>query len=63
MINGKRVYITLDVDGLDPNVMPATGTPVSGGLSWSFTRQLLQSIFLTDNVIGADVVEVVAGLD
>ncbi len=31
---GKTVYITIDVDGLDPAIMPATGTPDRGGLSW-----------------------------
>lgn len=62
LILGKYVYLTLDVDGLDPSVMPATGTPVSGGLSWSFTRQLLQLIFRESVVIGADIVEVIAGL-
>lgn len=60
-IQGHDVYITLDVDGLDPSVMPATGTPVSGGLDWHFTRELLQEVFQKCHVIGADIVEVIAG--
>ena len=31
---GETVYITIDVDGMDPAIMPATGTPEPGGLSW-----------------------------
>ena len=57
-ISTSNVYITLDVDGLDPSFMPATGTPVQGGLDWYFTHQLLQEIFLSRKVIGADIVEV-----
>ena len=30
----ETVYVTIDVDGLDPAIMPATGTPEPGGLSW-----------------------------
>lgn len=61
LVLDKHVYLTLDVDGLDPSVMPATGTPVSCGLGWSFTRRLLQRIFQDSKVIGADIVEVIAG--
>lgn len=57
-IKTKDVYITLDVDGIDPAHMPATGTPVQGGLSWKFTFDLLKEIFSKKNVIGADIVEV-----
>src|SRR5262245_9216255 len=35
-IRTDRVYLTLDVDGFDPAVTPATGTPVPGGLSWAY---------------------------
>lgn len=57
-IKTQNVYITLDVDGIDPAHMPATGTPVQGGLSWKFTFNLLKEIFAEKNVIGADIVEV-----
>jgi len=33
-VRGKRVYLTIDLDGLDPSIMPAVGTPEPGGLSW-----------------------------
>jgi agmatinase len=53
----KLVYITFDVDGLDPAVMPATGTPVPGGLFWQDAMLLLERIATGRRVVGADVVE------
>ena len=32
---GKQVFLTIDLDGLDPSIMPAVGTPEPGGLSWA----------------------------
>ena len=55
-INGP-VYITFDLDGLDPAVMSATGTPQPGGLSWRETTSLLKAVFATGNVVGWDIVE------
>lgn len=52
-----NVYITIDLDGLDPSIMPAVGTPEPGGLLWYDTLKLLRSIFKRKNVVGADVVE------
>jgi agmatinase len=57
-IRTDRVYLTLDVDGFDPAVAPATGTPVPGGLSWAYGTRLLRELFLAKDVIGADIVEV-----
>jgi len=57
-IQTDDVYVTIDVDGIDPSQMPATGTPVQNGLSWDFTEKLLYEIFKLKNVIGADIVEV-----
>jgi N1-aminopropylagmatine ureohydrolase len=54
----ERVYLTIDVDGFDPAVAPATGTPVPGGLSWAYGTRLLRALFLAKDVIGADIVEV-----
>jgi agmatinase len=54
----ERVYLTVDVDGFDPAVAPATGTPVPGGLSWAYGTRLLRELFQTKQVIGADIVEV-----
>lgn len=57
-IRTDDVYITLDADGIDPAHMPATGTPVQGGLSWRFAFDLLKEVFERKNVVGADIVEV-----
>lgn len=54
----QNVYITFDVDGLDPSVIPGTGTPEPGGLFWDETMNLLRSIGEKRNVIGFDIVEV-----
>jgi agmatinase len=54
----ERVYLTIDVDGFDPTVAPATGTPVPGGLSWAYGTALMRELFRTKDVIGADIVEV-----
>lgn len=51
------VYITLDVDGLDTSIMPATGTPVPGGLGWYRTIDFLRKVYTARKVIGLDVVE------
>lgn len=62
-IANQNVYLTLDVDGIDPSHMPATGTPVQGGLSWQYTLKLLIGLFASKNVIGMDVVEVAPCLE
>lgn len=51
------VYITIDVDGFDPSIMPSTGTPEPGGLDWYRTMRLLKELCSKKNVIGFDVVE------
>jgi agmatinase len=53
-----RVYLSVDVDGFDPAVAPATGTPVPGGLSWAYGTRLVRELFVAKEVIGADIVEV-----
>jgi len=54
---GDPVYITIDVDALDPAIMPATGTPEPGGLSWYEILRLLRAVFARRNVVACDVVE------
>lgn len=54
---GEKVYVTIDVDGLDPAIMPATGTPEPGGLSWRELLQLLRLVTARKTVVAADVVE------
>jgi N1-aminopropylagmatine ureohydrolase len=51
------VYITIDVDGLDPAIMPATGTPEPGGLSWYEILALLRTTIAKKTVVACDVVE------
>ncbi|MFH1236733.1 MAG: agmatinase [Parcubacteria group bacterium] len=53
----SRVYVTIDVDGLDPSIMPATGTPEPGGLSWKQLITLLRFVAQSHTIIGADIVE------
>jgi len=57
-IKTKKVYLSLDVDGIDPSFMPGTGTPVQGGLDWNYTLNLLEKLFEKKEVVGADIVEV-----
>ena len=53
----KGVFFTVDVDGIDPSVLPATGTPVPGGLSWYQTLGLFESVARQRRIIGFDVME------
>lgn len=51
------VFFTLDVDGIDPSVLPATGTPVPGGLGWYQTLGLFESVARQRRMIGFDILE------
>jgi len=53
----ENVYITIDVDGFDPAIMPATGTPEPGGLSWYEGLALLRKVIEQRNVVAWDIVE------
>lgn len=53
----ERVYLTIDVDGLDPSLIPATGTPEPGGLSWSDTLSLIRETAQRRTIVGMDVTE------
>ena len=52
-----NVYVTFDVDGFDPSIMPATGTPEPNGLLWHETMRLLKKLGERNTVVGIDVVE------
>ena len=52
-----NVFITLDLDALDPSIMPSTGTPEPGGLLWYETLEFLRKVFEKKNVVGFDIVE------
>ena len=53
----KDVYITFDLDGLDPSILPATGTPVPGGLGYYQSLSLIESALKGRRCVGIDVVE------
>jgi len=53
----EDVYVSFDVDGLDPSVMPATGTPVPGGLFWYDVVRMMRTVAASHRVSGLDVVE------
>ena len=54
---GPEVYLTVDVDGLDPSIVPGTGTPEPGGLGWWDVLELLRELFAKRRVVGMDIVE------
>jgi len=54
---GEHVYVTIDVDGMDPAIMPSTGTPEPGGLSWPEITRLLRKTAERRTIVSADIVE------
>ncbi len=56
-IRGRKVYVTLDVDGLDPAIIRATGTPEPDGLTWTEALDILRTVSQCARVIGMDCVE------
>ena len=55
---GKKVYVTVDMDGLDPSIAPGVGTPEPGGLTWRQLTRLLRRVCGERHVVAADIVEV-----
>lgn len=53
----SNVYLTIDIDGLDPSIVPTTGTPEPGGLGWYETLTLIRKLAEKKRVIGMDLVE------
>lgn len=51
------VYITIDIDVLDPSIMPATGTPEPGGIYWKDLLRIIREVSKRCRVRGVDVVE------
>jgi agmatinase len=56
-IQTRKVFLTIDLDGIDPTLMPGVGTPEPGGLHWFALLTFLQRVFEQHDVIGADVME------
>jgi len=59
---GPKVYITLDIDALDPAFAPGTGTPEPGGLSYRQIAELITAVGRKCRIVGADLVEVIPGI-
>ena len=59
----KNIYVSIDIDGLDPALCPNTGTPVPGGLSFQQLNHLLRVLSKKHVIVGGDVNEVVPGDD
>jgi agmatinase len=53
----QNVYLTIDIDGLDPSLVSATGTPEPGGLGWYETIGLIRTLARKRNVVGMDLTE------
>ena len=55
----QKVYISFDIDGLEPSLCPNTGTPVAGGLTYAQALYLIEQVVLSGRqIIGFDLVEV-----
>lgn len=57
LVKGKPVYLTVDLDGFDSSLMPATGTPEPGGLVWDEVVGIIRAVADAGSLVGADVVE------
>jgi agmatinase len=62
-IKSSPVYITIDLDVLDPSVFPGTGTPEPGGISYKELLSALKSFEKLENVVGVDMVELAPKID
>jgi len=56
-LKGNNIYVSIDIDGFDPAVMPATGTPEPGGLGWYEVLALLKKVGEKKKIVAADIVE------
>src|ERR1041385_1750334 len=53
----ENVYLTIDIDGLDPSLVSATGTPEPGGLGWYDAIGLIRTLARKRNIVGLDLTE------
>lgn len=53
----ENVYITIDIDGLDPSLVPTTGTPEPGGLGWYDALGIVRAVAGSRKIVGLDVTE------
>lgn len=59
----KKVFLTIDLDGIDPTLIPGVGTPEPGGLSWFALMTMLRRLFNDYEVIGSDIMELAPVVD
>jgi agmatinase len=57
----EDVYVTIDVDVLDPSIMPAVGTPEPDGMSWRQVLDIIEAVALHKHVVGFDLMEFCPG--
>ncbi len=62
-ITTEKVFLTIDLDGIDPTLIPGVGTPEPGGLTWYELTVFLAQVFATRQVIGCDVMELAPIVD
>jgi agmatinase len=54
---GRQVYLTIDLDAFDPGILPGTGTPEPGGITWYDMLAYMRMLFQQRDVVGFDIVE------
>ncbi|MEW5844889.1 MAG: agmatinase [Bacteroidota bacterium] len=59
----ENVYLTIDLDGFDPSILPSTGTPEPGGLMWYPSLKFLRKVIEKRNLVGFDIVELCPNTD
>ena len=60
---GRRYYVTIDIDGFDPSIAPGTGTPSHGGFLYYEVLELLAGLAQRGEIVGVDLVEVAPDYD
>lgn len=60
---GKRYYLTIDIDGFDPSIAPGTGTPSHGGFVYYEMLELIAGLAKRGSIVGLDLVEVAPDYD
>ncbi|ABR48802.1 putative agmatinase [Alkaliphilus metalliredigens QYMF] len=61
-VKNKPVYVTIDLDVLDPSIFPGTGTPEPGGISFTDMMRIIKKLSIL-NIVGADIVELAPDYD
>ncbi|PCD02104.1 arginase [Sphingomonas spermidinifaciens] len=61
--NAKKLWVSFDIDVLDPAFMPGTGTPVPGGLTMREAQPIMRRLCAENDIAGIDIVEVAPYLD